>query len=259
MSPWLAVLVSAAAALAGRLARSLTTTGAVAATSVGAAVLVGTGWPGAAALGAFFVSSSLVSRRAPERSAETKGSCRDHRQVLANGGPAALGGLIGLAEPGLGLWMVTASLAAAAGDTWATSVGAWSRTLPRHLLTWQQVAPGANGGVTPLGTGGGLAGALLVASAGGIAAGTLLLVPVAALVGFSGMLADSLLGAAVQGRFRCPRCDAPSEWRVHRCGTPTIGQGGWAWLDNDGVNALATALGALGGGAAWALFCSPAC
>lgn len=253
MSPWLAVLVSAAAAFAGRRAGALTAGGAVAAAAVGSAILLGASWAGAAALGSFFVSSSLLSHRAPEPSREAKGTCRDHWQVLANGGPAAVGGLIGTVEPSLGLWIVTASLAAAAGDTWATSVGGWSRRPPRHLLTGQVVAPGTNGGVTALGTAGGLIGALLVAAAGGLAGGTVLLVPVAGLVGFSGMLLDSLLGAAVQGRFRCPRCNASSEWRTHRCGTATIPQGGWEWLDNDGVNALATAFGALGGWATWAL------
>ncbi|MGH7629811.1 MAG: DUF92 domain-containing protein [Gemmatimonadales bacterium] len=258
MSPWLAVLVSAAAALAGRFAGALTRGGALAATAVGTAVLAGAGWRGAAALAAFFVSGSLVSRRAPVWSGEAKGACRDHRQVLANGGPAALGGLAGLAEPGLGVWMVTASLAAGAADTWATSIGAWSRRPPRHLLSGRTVPHGANGGVTPLGTAGGLVGALLVALAGGLPGSDPLLVFAAALVGFSGMLADSLLGATVQGRFRCPRCDEPSEWRVHRCGAATIGQGGWPWLDNDGVNALATAAAAVGGWAAWVLCSSPA-
>jgi uncharacterized protein (TIGR00297 family) len=257
MSPWLAVLVSAAAALAGRLAGALTTSGTVAATLVGAAVLAGSGWPGAAALAAFFVSSSYLSRRAPQASVDAKSACRDYRQVLANGGPAALGGAAGLAEPGLGLWVVTASLAAAAGDTWATSIGAWSRRPPRHLLTRAPVAPGANGGVTALGTIGGLGGALVVALAGGLAGSTPLLVPVAGLVGFTGMLLDSLLGAAVQGRFRCPQCGEPSEWRVHRCGTATTPQGGWAWLDNDAVNAVATAFGAGAGWAAWVLLASP--
>ncbi len=257
MSPWLAVLVSAAAALAGRLASALTRSGALAATAVGSAVLAGTGWRGAAALGAFFVSGSLVSRRAPVQGGDARGACRDHRQVLANGGPAAVGGLVGLVEPSLGLWVVTASLAAAAADTWATSVGAWSRRPPRHLLSGRTVPHGANGGVTRLGTAGGLVGALLVALAGGLP-GDPLLVLAAGLVGFSGMLADSLLGATVQGRFRCPRCDEPSEWRVHRCGVATIRQGGWPWLDNDGVNALATGAAALGGWAAWALCSSPA-
>jgi uncharacterized membrane protein len=66
------------------------------------------------------------------------------------------------------------------------------------------------------------------------------------------MTVDSLLGAAAQGRFRCPRCSEPSEWRVHRCGAITIAEGGWRWLDNDGVNGFATALAALAGWASWA-------
>ena len=52
-----------------------------------------------------------------------------------------------------------------------------------------------------------------------------------------------------EGRYGITR----SEWRVHRCGSLTVPQGGWAWLDNDGVNAAATALGALGGWVAWRL------
>ncbi|HEU5170482.1 MAG TPA: DUF92 domain-containing protein [Gemmatimonadales bacterium] len=252
MSVALAVALSAALALAARRVGALTATGAAAAAAVGTAVLAGTGWAGGAALVAFFVPSSTISRRAPVRGGDAKGACRDHRQVLANGGPAALGALAGLAEPALGLWIATASLAAAAADTWATSAGAWSRTPPRHLLTRRPVAHGASGGVTPLGTLGGLAGALLVASAGAAVAGAPLLLVAAALIGFAGMVADSLLGAAVQGRFRCPRCDEVSEWRRHRCGAETIRLGGWTWLDNDGVNAVVTGAAALAGWAAWA-------
>lgn len=253
MSPWLAVLVSAAAAFAGHRARFLTAGGAAAAGVVGAAVLAGTGWAGAAGLGIFFVTSSLLSRWAPAVSLEAKGTCRDERQVLANGGAAALGGLIGLAYPAPALWIVTCSLAVAAADTWATSLGGWSRRPPRHVVTGEVVAPGTNGGISLLGNAGGFIGALLVAVAAAAVARSPLLAPIAALVGFSGMLLDSLLGAAVQGRFRCPRCDRASEWRMHRCGTATLVQGGWAWLDNDGVNALATGFGALGGWAGWAL------
>ena len=62
------------------------------------------------------------------------------------------------------------------------------------------------------------------------------------------MVMDSLLGGTVQGRFHCSRCNQPSEWAIHRCGTPTHLSGGWTWLNNDGVNFLATALAA---GAAW--------
>jgi uncharacterized membrane protein len=66
-----------------------------------------------------------------------------------------------------------------------------------------------------------------------------------------GMLADSVMGAAWQGRFLCPGCGRATERRVHRCGRQTVPTGGVVWLSNDGVNGLATALAALGGLAAW--------
>jgi uncharacterized membrane protein len=66
-----------------------------------------------------------------------------------------------------------------------------------------------------------------------------------------GMLADSILGAAVQGRFHCDACDLSTERRLHRCGRPTRLTGGISWLNNDAVNALATLAAALAGYAAW--------
>ncbi len=250
-----------AAALAGLVVLgaaqlgALTPGGAAAGWLVGTLVLAGTGWAGAAALAAFFFPASLVSRLAEPRTppeADPKGTRRDHWQVLANGGVAALGGVAGLGNAELGLWVVTGALAAAAADTWATSTGAWSRAMPRHLFTRAPVPPGTNGGVTLLGTGGGLLGAMLVAGAAAGVARAGWLFAVGALTGFAGMMLDSALGATIQGRFRCPRCGLPSERRVHRCGTPTKRVGGWIWLNNDGVNALATAAAGLAGLACWA-------
>lgn len=253
MSLTLAVTLAAVFAAAAWRADALTGSGALAATLVGGAVLVGSGWPGAAALAAFFVSSTIVSRVGPARlpAGDAKGNRRDHRQVFANGAPAALGALLARGQPSLALWIVSASLAAAAGDTWATSVGAWSPAAPRHLLTWRPVPPGTSGGITLYGCLGAAAGALLVAGAGALAGHDSALWGAAA-IGFLGMTVDSLLGAAAQGRFRCPRCSESSEWRVHRCGAVTILEGGWRWLDNDGVNGFATALAALAGWASWA-------
>jgi uncharacterized membrane protein len=96
--------------------------------------------------------------------------------------------------------------------------------------------------MTPAGSAGAAAGALVVAATGSVAAGLPMLLPVGTLIGFLGMIADSTLGALLQGRFRCPACDMASEWRVHRCGAATIREGGMAWLNNDGVNLVATTL-----------------
>jgi uncharacterized protein (TIGR00297 family) len=233
-------------------AGTLTGDGAVAATVVGTLILLGTGWEGGAVLAAFFVSSSTIGRLLPARTGDAKGERRDRHQVVANGAPAALAALVGNFDPSLALCMVTGSLAAAAADTWATGLGSLSPTLPRRLFLGPTVPPGTSGGMTPAGTLGGLAGAAVVAATGALAGGGARLAAIGTLVGFAGMVADSALGAAVQGRFHCPACDTASEWTVHRCGTRTIPKGGMAWLDNDGVNLAATALAAALAALAWA-------
>ena len=210
-------------------------------------------------LAAFFVSSNLVSRvrpRAVPSGLDPKSDRRDLWQVYANGGAAAFGAALGLIDSSLGIWLVTATLAAAAADTWATSIGTRSLVLPRLPWSGRSVPVGSNGGMTLLGTAGGAVGALLVAGTGAIAADMPLLLPVGTLIGFFGMVADSMLGALFQGRYHCPACDAASEWRVHRCGAATTREGGMAWLNNDGVNFIATALAGCAAVALW-LWLSP--
>jgi len=250
-----AAAVAAAVALGAWRAGSLTGDGALAATVVGTLVLVGTGWEGGAVLAAFFVSSSAVGRLLPARAGDAKGERRDRHQVVANGGPAALAALaplVGNFGPSLALCMVTGSLAAAAADTWATSVGSLSPRPPRRLFFGPTVPAGTSGGMTVIGTLGGLAGAALVAATGALAGGGARLALIGTLVGFAGMAADSALGAVAQGRFHCPACDRDSEWPVHGCGTRTVWTGGMAWLDNDGVNLAATTLAAALAALAWA-------
>jgi uncharacterized protein (TIGR00297 family) len=114
-----------------------------------------------------------------------------------------------------GSWPVAAgALAAATADTWATEIGSWSPHPPRLITTWKPVPAGTDGGVTLLGTAGGMGGALFL---GGCTA--LLFSPALAVVwaGLVGLLVDSLLGATVQGK---------------------------AFVDNDVVNLAATVSGA---------------
>lgn len=252
MAPLSALIVSLTIAALGVAARALTGPGALAATAVGSLILLGTGVPGLLALGAFFAGASAISRLAPDRTGafDGKGSRRDVAQVLANGGAAALGAII----PGAGLWIVTASLATAAADTWATSTGGWSQTPPRDIVRWAPVPAGTSGGVTLAGSAGALVGAASVGGLAALGAGTVALFPLALVVGMLGMLADSLLGATLQGRFRCDPCNADTERSIHRCGRPSRPTGGFSWITNDVVNALATGAAAVGGYLAWRTF-----
>ncbi|HJR16761.1 MAG TPA: DUF92 domain-containing protein [Gemmatimonadales bacterium] len=248
-----------AAALAAWRARTLTITGAAAGWSIGVAILYGTGWEGGAVLAAFFVSSNLISRAPGSASTnrlDPKSDQRDHWQVYANGAVAAAGAMVGRIDGELGLWLLTISLAAAAADTWATAAGRWSAVPVRLVWSGEVVPAGTNGGMTPAGTAGAVAGALIISAIGAAASGQFILLPAGTLIGFVGMVADSMLGAFVQGRFHCPACNAASEWRIHRCGGATRREGGIAWLNNDGVNLLATALAGGGALVAW-YFLSP--
>ena len=150
---------------------------------------------------AFFVLSTLLSRR---------GTARNERQVIANGGIAALAALAGN-----WLWFAGA-LAAANADTWATEIGRFSPASPRLITNGARVPAGTDGGMTLLGTTAGIAGAGLIAALSYVFGqrGALAI----AVAGVVGMLVDSLLGATVQGKVR--------------------------WMDNDAVNLAATLTGA---------------
>jgi uncharacterized protein (TIGR00297 family) len=235
--------------------------GAGAACLVGGTVLGFGGWAWAALLVFFFASSSALSfvktsdpRKA--RAAETfeKGGRRDAAQVLANGGAAGMAALLAFfAEPQclpLFVGAFTGALAAATADTWATEIGVLSSRQPRMVTTGKVVPAGTSGGVTLLGSAVGLAGAVLIGLAASLMQGWggFTLLPVAVAGGLAGSLADSLLGAAVQASYICPRCEKVTESPVHRCGTRASLARGLPIINNDVVNLLATATGAVVGG-----------
>lgn len=221
---------------------------------VGAVVLTGTGAAGGTVLLAFFVPASAVSRWTEPRGpawVDARGNRRDAVQVAANGGMALLGGLAGLGQGDVGLAIVAGAFAVAAADTWATAFGMLSRRDPRLITTGRAVPKGSSGGVSLTGSLGALAGATLVAATAAAVSRSPRLGAIALLVGFAGMMVDSLLGATLQGRYRCPVCDLPSERTTHRCGAATEWRGGLTWIGNDMVNAVATTFGGLAAAAAW--------
>lgn len=218
--------------------RWLTPRGLVAACAVGMAVWWGLSWPGLVVLSAFFLSGSLLTQWA-----ERSGPRRSARQVLANGGVAALAALLG-SWPG-----AAGAIAAAAADTWATEIGAFSSIPPRLVTSWRRVTRGTSGGITLLGTLGACGGAALIAGlavwlaprAEGVAPGFALLT----FAGLAGMVADSVLGATLQGKYECPACDARFERGNTVCHEPVRLTSGRQWLDNDAVNFAATVVGAV--------------
>jgi len=261
---WGALLAVLVAGGAYRV-RALTASGAVGAVLVGTAVfgLGGVAW--GVLLVLFFMSSSALTEwRAGEKSAAAaefeKGGRRDLGQVLANGGvPTALA-LLAALRPGFDAFpLLVGALAVATADTWATEVGLLSRRAPRLITTGRRVAPGTSGGVTPLGLGATVAGGAVIGAGAAVLAGggvpgvaaelaaALRYLPAAITAALAGSLCDSLLGATVQGLYRCERCGVDTERRVHRCGAVTVPVRGWMALNNDRVNLIAIVVGATAG------------
>lgn len=230
--------------------RTLSIGGAVAAAIVGS-LAIAAGWSWGILLLAFFASTSGLSKLGERRKTELvgkivqKSGARDAVQVLANGGVyagAALGQIL-FPSP---IWFAIGggALAASCADTWATEIGTLAGGMPISIVSWKRVPPGTSGGITFAGTIGMIAGALFIAVAASLASWP---VPFTTLTlgGMAGALADSALGGSLQARRWCDLCAESTERTVHSCGATTRPVGGIAGFDNDSVNTVCSAIGAL--------------
>jgi uncharacterized protein (TIGR00297 family) len=245
------LLASVVAYLAYR-ARSLDTSGAVAATVIGTVVFGLGGLQWAVLLLVFFVTSSALSRSFKKRKQGldekfSKGHARDAGQVLGNGGLATAFVLVHFLFPESSVGWVgfAASLAAVNADTWATELGVLNPTPPRLITDLKKrVEKGTSGGISLFGTFASLLGASAIALPAAWFTGNWLLFPLITFAGLAGSLFDSFLGATVQAMYYCPTDQKETEKHpLHTCGAQTVHIRGWKWLDNDRVNFACGAFG----------------
>jgi len=251
------ILLSGLVAGFARKRGSLSDSGVIGAIIVGAAIYSGGGLRWFAALLLFFATSTLLGRVGRGRKEAlcreySKGDTRDLWQVLANGGVAALCGLLVAfsGDPGCAAGCLAGgfvgALATASGDTWATEIGPLSSRAPRSLIGLHRVPAGTSGAVSGLGLGATAMGGGLVGLVFGLwepselVAWTVL----GGVSGAAGAFVDSLLGARLQARFFCDRCARSCEGSVHHCGARSRHTGGLRWFSNDAVNLVATICGA---------------
>jgi uncharacterized protein (TIGR00297 family) len=270
----LGLVLSALMGGLGYWRKALTVSGLIGAILVGTLIFGFGGWVWGLLLITFFVSSSWLShyRQADKEDVAekfAKGSRRDLGQALANGGLGAVLAIVFARYPEPLLFAAFLGVMGTVNaDTWATELGILSRVPPRLITTGEVVPPGTSGGVTWLGIWASVAGALLigtmataltqVASLLGGTGWSLRAVsyPLVAVVGgVVGSLFDSLLGATAQGLYYCEHCARETESPDHYCGQTARPLRGWAWLNNDVVNLVASLIGSLAAASlAWILW-----
>ena len=223
----IAVAIPLAFAIAGRLARGVSTSGAfagavIAFISILASPDLGMFWA-LLVLFAITLAATRVgrSRKQTLKIAEAE-SGRSASQVMANLG--VMGLVLAIPEIHLSFLMALAALAEVAADTVSSEIGTATVTRTVLVTTWKTVPAGTNGGISLSGTVAGFLGAAIIAGCAailGLIHGHAAIVIASA--GIIGMLVDSLLGATLERR---------------------------GYLNNDLVNLLSTASAA---GVAWML------
>jgi len=166
-----------------------------------------------------------------------KSGQRDFYQVLANGGvPTIIFIVIFLSGQSYLYVLYLISIGAAAADTWATELGIFSNKDPFLITNFKSVKPGTSGAISLPGSIASLVASSLIACSG------FLFIMfswnnffIITLCGFSGSVIDSILGATVQGQYKCNLCKDLTENKEH-CSIPTNLIKGKKWLDNDIVN-----------------------
>lgn len=198
-----------------------------------------------------FASSSLLTTFKKNQKEEfkkvvAKTGSRDYIQALCNLGTATgIMLLYHFTQEGYLIAAFIGSVAAANADSWASEIGGLSKKQPVMITNFKPVAKGISGGVTALGTTGGIWGSLFIASIGTL---TLLLedftpgnlYPIlfaALLAGILGFILDSYLGAWFQALYL--------DQENYATENPTSGNltKGLKWIDNDMVNLITTVAG----------------
>ena len=161
----------------------------------------------------FFVTAESCTRFA-RRELKEKSEKRTTGNILGNSGAALIGLFLGYPIAFFG------AIATALADTVSSELGMLSPHKPRLITNLKEVEPGTDGGVTLLGLASAIIGASIVAmlyfAINGLAnPGGLVLITFS---GFFGSVIDSVLGAVFERR---------------------------GWLNNTGVNFLASASGAV--------------
>jgi uncharacterized protein (TIGR00297 family) len=206
-------------------AQKLTLAGALTGGVIAVLIFAGAGYTGIFMLAAFFILGTAATTWKKKEKQRFKigvdHTKRNSGQVLANGGMAAITGLLAWfmpAQTGLFRMMMAASLASAMADTLSSELGMVYGRRFYNIVTFKKDEPGLDGVISAEGTLIGLMGSIVIALVYALGFGWNISVLIILTAGTIGNLSDSVLGALLE--------------RKH-------------YLNNDAVNFLNTLIAAL--------------
>lgn len=231
----------------------LSTGGSIAAIVLGTCVYYFGGIFLSAIMVTFFLSSSILTSfkkglKLNLKEVHEKEGKRDVFQVAANGAFGIIyGGLFYYTGNKVFMLGYAVLFAAAASDTWASEIGVLSKLEPKSIIDFKPMERGLSGGISILGIAASIFGAGFISIVFlifylliyGISVESLILFAFVAVFGFSGSIIDSLLGALLQGKYRCKICGKHTEKRTHH-GEATELISGIRIINNDVVNIVST-------------------
>lgn len=204
-----------------------------------------TSYTGVVTFSVSFVGAAVIGlikrdkRKEREREIHVHQGARSVVQVLSNALPALVFGAVYFAT-GMKAFMVASVVTVCAGvsDSFASDLGILSDGKVINVLTFKKMERGMSGGVSLLGTISALLTSIVVAtivfSVGEIGLKGWWVTAVSA---FLGTIVDSVLGAGLQGAYRCTKCNKFTERKEH-CGEKTLLVKGFKIIDNDVVNVV---------------------
>ncbi len=202
----------------------------------------------------FFIFSSLISKIKKSNNINfenniEKSSKRNHIQVLANGGVGGVLVTLNYFFPSeLFYFTFVSSIAAVCADTWSTEIGTMYRTTAINILTFKTIQQGISGGVSLIGTLGGVLGAIIISlsSMFWISSRNFTYIFFIIFAGIIGNIFDSIIGASIQAKYRCTVCSKIIEKNFH-CNQAAVLKKGFKYISNDMVNLAAAITGGLFG------------
>lgn len=137
--------------------------------------------------------------------------------------------------------MYFAVMSGSLADTMASSIGSLSKGININPLTFKRMQKGESGAVSSLGISASFLAGFIIGGVYYLSGGYIINYLIIILMSGFGSFIDSVMGAYLQGKFKCSKCRRIVETKVH-CNKETKLVKGFSFMNNDMVNLISNVM-----------------